>query len=95
MKEKFLRVLLLLSLFSSLGFTAPLYVGCEDVFPDEWLDLLGLIQSPTALKVILTSQPPAFLDLILYARTFSHHPSGIFFLQPFASQPVLSVILRC
>jgi hypothetical protein len=37
---------LLCSLFSLLPFTADDYVDCTDPFPDELLDILGLIERP-------------------------------------------------
>ena len=95
MKKKFLRVLLFLSLISSLGFTAPLYVDCQDLDPDEWLDLFGITQSITALKLIFTDQLPVFPDLIPDGHIFRRHHSGSLSVHPFTSGPALSVALRC
>ncbi len=95
MNEKFLRVLLLLALFASLGLTASSYVECADGSPDEWLDLLGLTQSNTVLKIILTTQPAAFLDLVSDDPIFQCRHSEILFLQPLALESIFSVTLRC
>ena len=94
MKKKFLRVLLLLTLSPSLGFTAPFYTDCEDFEPDEWLDFFGITQSITSSKVIFIDQPAAFPGSIPDSRTFHYH-SGISFLQPFLAESALSVTLRC
>lgn len=94
MKKKFLRVLLLLTLFSSLGFTASLYVECQDVSPDEWLDFFGIVHLSASSTVKLTTEPTGFPNSIpdgqvlwLYHRWVSQQLSIL--------EPVLSVILRC
>jgi hypothetical protein len=95
MEKKSLRVLLLLSLFSSLGFTAPVYVDFQDPEPDEWLDFFGIPNSITTLEVIPKTQPAVFWDLIPDSRIFQRHRSWHLFLQPFISTLVLSDPLRC
>ena len=95
MKKKFLRALLLLSLFSSLGFTAPVYVDCQDPEPDEWLDIFGMPQSITVLEVTLTTQPPTFFALVSDSHISQWRHAGTLSLQPFASEMALSVALRC
>ena len=95
MKTKLLTVLLLLSIFSSLGFTAPAYVDCKNPELDEWLDLFGITQSITPLKVILKTQPASFSDLIAGGNIFQRHYPRNLSLQSFISAPVLSVPLRC
>ena len=95
MKKKFLGVLLLLSLFSSLSFTAPAYVDCQDPEPDEWLDFLGIIQSATVLLIIPKTQPAAFSGLIPDGQIFQRCYSRDLSLQIFISEPILSVPLRC
>ena len=85
MRKKFFRPLLLLSLFSSLGFTSPVYVDCEDPESDEQLGFLGIV------KAVIPKTPlAAFLGLIpdspMLQRLCSWHLS----LHPFISVPVFS-----
>jgi hypothetical protein len=92
---KFLKVLLLLSVFSSLSFTAPIYVDCQDPEPDEWLDIFGITGPITILKVITQTKPAAILDLTPDSHIFRHHYTQDFSLQPSISAPVLTSPLRC
>ena len=41
-----IRLFLLLSVVGALGLTTPNYVGCENFYPDEFLDLGLLCQHP-------------------------------------------------
>jgi hypothetical protein len=95
MEKKSLRVLLLLSLFSSLGFTAPVYVDFQDPEPDEWLDFFGIPNSITTLEVIPKTLPAVFGGLIPDSHIFQSHYSRDLSLQPFISVPVLSGPLLC
>ena len=95
MKEKFLTVVLLLSLFSSLGFNSPVFVDCRDPEPDELLDLFGISNSITTLKAIPETQPAAFSGLIPDSYIFPRRHSWDLCFQPFISGPVSSVPLRC
>ncbi len=95
MKKNLLNVLLLLTLFSSLGFTALFYVECDNVYLDEWLDLFGMNQPTTTLKVIVTTQPTAFFILISDGHFFWLHHSGSFCSDQFSIEPPLSLPLRC
>ncbi len=92
---KLLKVLMLLSLFSLLGFTAPAYVDCEEPEPDELLDLFAISESITPLKAIPETQPAAFSGLIPGSYIFPRRHSWDLCFQPFISEPVLSVPLRC
>jgi hypothetical protein len=95
MKKKFFRELLLLTLFFSLCFTGSLSVECQNVYPDEWLDLFGTTQSITPLKVIPKTQLAAFSDLIPGGNIFQRHYPRDLSLQPLISTPGLPVPLRC
>jgi len=95
MEKKSVRVLLVLSLFSSLGFSVPVYVDFQDPEPDEWLDFFGIPNSITTLEVIPKTQPVAFLGLIPDSHIFHRHYSRDLSLQPFISALVLSGSLRC
>jgi hypothetical protein len=95
MEKKSVRVLLLLSLFSSLGFTAPVYVDFQDPEPDEWLDFFGIPNSITTLEVIPKTQPAVFWGLIPDSHIFQRHCSRHLSLQPFISTPFFSDSLRC
>ena len=95
MKKKFLRVLLLLSLFSSLAFTAPVYVDCQNPEPDETLDFFGICISKTTLNITSKTQPAAFSGSIPNSHTFDHYYTGGLSLQFFVSASALSVPLRC
>ena len=95
MQKNLLVVLLLLSLFSSSGFTSPVYVDCRDPEPDEWPDFFGRPNSLTTLKVIPETQPAALSDVIPDNRMFQGFRSPHLSVQPFISVPILSGLLRC
>ncbi len=95
MRKNLLGVLLLLSLFSSMGFTSPVYVDCRNPEPDEWPDFFGRSNSPRTLKVIPETQPAALSDVISNNRMFQVHRSRHLSAQPSISVPILSSLLRC
>ncbi len=92
MKRNFLSALLFLLLFSSVGFTSPVYLDCQDPEPDEWLDFLGIVKA-----VIPQSQSAVFCGLIPDSHMLQRHCSRHLSLQPFIliSVPILSGPLRC
>jgi hypothetical protein len=97
MKRRFSKVLMIFILFSSLGWTTPPYVECQDVYPDEWLDLFGTFQNSVGLTTVLIAQPAAFSfsDFIPTRHIFQTHDSEGFDSQAFALERVSSVTLRC
>jgi hypothetical protein len=78
-------------------FAPPEYVECENLYPDEFLDLFGISENSVASSAILKLHPSvfSFSDFHPKARTFQRHHSGELYSQPFASELVLSVPLRC
>ena len=71
-----INLLLLISMFWVLGFTAQEYVSCQDVFPDELLDLATARQNPT-LPVFaprLNTYPNllGLLEIFCFQRTDLH-----------------------
>jgi hypothetical protein len=95
MKKDFFRVFFFLILLSPLGLTTPFYIECQDLYPDEYLDLFGITHSAPALTTILTNHPAIFPGLISDDPIFRRHHSGTFSPQSFASELVLAVSLRC
>ncbi len=95
MKRNVLSALLFLSLFSSVGFTSPSYLDCQDPEPDEWSDFFGKPNSLTTLKVIPETQPVSWSDFIPGDNMFRVHRALHLHLQPFISVPNLSGPLRC
>ena len=55
--RKNLGFFLLFALFSFLSLTPPLFSECQDIYPDEWLDLAGMTYLPSL--TILTSHSGA------------------------------------
>jgi hypothetical protein len=53
-RNKLFRLFLLVFVYSSLNLGAPIYVDCQDLLPDEWLDLLG-IPSPSRFSALKTN----------------------------------------
>ena len=97
MKKGFFRVLVFLILLSSLGLTTPLYVECEDSYPDEYLDLFGIPNISGDVKTIHTASPTAFpfSELIPDGHIFQRQYPETLHSQPFPSELVLPVSLRC
>ena len=84
-------------LYASLFFATPTYVACEDLYPDEWLDVLGIAQNPVDSSNSRTSHPivVSFPDPIPYVHPFQwHHAEGSYLLT-FTSELEFSVTLRC
>jgi hypothetical protein len=85
-------------LYSSLMFcTAPQYVECSDLYPDEALDLFAIPNNSVTSSAILKLHPSvfSFSDFYPKAHTFQRLNSGKLYSRPFASELVLSVTLRC
>jgi hypothetical protein len=95
MKKDSFKVFFFLILLSPLGFTTPLSVECQDLCPDEYLDLFGIAHSASALTTILTNHPAVPIDSVSDDPIFRLHRSGTFSPQPFASELALAVSLRC
>jgi hypothetical protein len=97
MKKEFFRVFFFLILLSPLGLTTLLYVECQDLYPDEWLDLFGIPNISGNVKTILTAGPTAFpfSDLIPDGHIFQRQYPETLHSQPFPSELVLPVSLRC
>ena len=75
--------------------TAPEYVECENLYPDEFLDFFGL---PRNSVISLAAPRPlafSFSDFHPKAHTFQWHRIEYSYLQPVALDLVLSVSLRC
>ena len=79
----------------SLFFTGPQYVEYEDIYPDELLDLFGIPQGSVASSTILKNHQPVFYNSCPETHSIQHRQSLNFYLQPFASDLVFSVSLRC
>ena len=97
MKRRFFKVLVIFILFSSMGCTGPLYVECQDLYPDEWLDLFGTFQSSDGLTTFLIAKTAAFSfsDCMPTGHAFQTHDSEGLYLQAFTLERVSSVTLRC
>jgi len=74
--------LLMLSVAGVLGLTTPSYVGCEDSYPDEFLDLGLLCQHP--ILPVLTSR----------LETYPCNPSPVK-ISDSQKPKLLSTVLRC
>ena len=98
-RNSLLTLLLSCTLYSSLILTAPQYVECKEPNADEFLDLRTIPNDPVDSKDILTPPPLVlpFYDSIAQVHTFQFcylRERGLY-LQPFTSELVLSVTLRC
>ena len=96
-KNSFFRAFVFLVLFSSLFFAGPEYVGCEDLDSDNWLDLFVIPQNSEVSAIIRKDLPLIRIFSNLYSKTHSIPccPSGNLRPQPFTSELVPSVSLRC
>jgi hypothetical protein len=96
-RMSFLKVLTFLSLFSSLILSGPLYVECQDFYPDEALDFFGTLEESGGSLTIPKYHASAYYPSNFLAKTHStqYHSSWNVYLQPFTSEPILSVPLRC
>ena len=95
-RKKVFRLFLVFFLYSSLSFSVPFYVECENIFPDEWLDLFGI---PFVSRISVDFRTTPTLRLV--GSSFSavipnrpHYSRGFWF-RPLTSDLVLSVTLRC
>jgi len=77
--------------------TTPEYVECEDLYPDEFLDLFGIPENSVASSAILKLHPSvfSFSDFHPKAHAFQCHHLENPYPQPVASELILSVSLRC
>ena len=84
-------------LFAFLSFTPPLYVECENLCPDEILDLVGIPENSGGPLTILKYHPSVccFSNLFPKAHSARCHESGNLYSEPFTSELVLSITLRC
>ena len=90
-KSRFVTLFLLCGLSSLLPLTANDYLECTDPFPDELLDIFGLIERPVNDLVI------AFLYTIcVFLKSKSHRNSGSLFpVNPaITSRIILSTVIR-
>jgi hypothetical protein len=98
-RRKFFRLFLVFFLYSSLSFSSPFYVECENIFPDEWLDLFGIpfASHVSTLKTKSSTYRAilAFSDSIAYERNSEYNRLGEFCWLLLTSDLVLSVALRC
>jgi hypothetical protein len=101
MKERscLLKVLSLLMLFSALISAAPEYFECRCLYPDEVLDLSGIMaKNPGGSSTILKYRPPVDSFSNLFAETHSvrwrREPSNLY-AERFSSELFLSATLRC
>ncbi len=61
-RNRLLGVLLLFTICSALIFTSPYFVKCKKLYPDEWLDLNGIVDDPLDFTNILSLFPLVFLS---------------------------------
>ncbi len=97
MRNKYLWIIPLLStLCSPLIATAPEYVECENLYPDESLDLFGIPENSVTSSTIVRLRPSvfSFSDFRLSRALQCHHSQNPY-PQSFGSELVLSVSLRC
>ena len=72
-RSPFLTLFLLCSSFFLLSLTADGYVECVDVFPDEVLDIFGLIQIPVKDPVI----PFLLIFLVINPGSIHHNHTNL------------------
>jgi hypothetical protein len=71
----------------------PQYVECEDLYPDEILDLFGIPTNSVTDSVSLKHYPSASVSSDVKVDSPERHQPGNPYLELFTS--VLPVILRC
>jgi len=86
---------LFLVLFSSLSLSTPACMECQDVYPDEWLDLFGIPRNPVSFTIIFASQQAADADFASNTHALQHYRSGRSYSKYVNSELVLLVSLRC
>ena len=96
-KDIFFRALAFLILFLPLSFAGPGYVECEDLDRDEWLDPFVTPQNSVAVATIIKVRPsnPFLSNFCSETHSIQYHSSWDIHTQLFASEPMLSVPLRC
>ncbi len=92
-----LRVLLFFTMFSSLIFDGAQFVECQDLYPDEILDLFGTLNNSGGSLTISKYHPFVYCFFKLLASTHSVqcYEPGDPYLEGFNSELVLSATLRC
>ncbi len=78
-----------------MSFSAPFYVECQDVYPDDWLDLFGISDNLVDSTAILEAPSAGSSNLIPNDYTFQRHHSREPHLRPFSSELLSSICLRC
>ena len=89
--QTFLSVIL----FSSLIVAVPQYVTCEDLYPDELLDLFGMPTNSVTNAIFRTHYPPVLVSSDFNVGFPARHQPEDPYLQLYTAEPVLLVILRC
>lgn len=99
-RQNLFRLFLLCFVYSILSFTAPLYVECQDIFPDEWLDIFGMLSTPSISAPLRTTIRLFHAVLVSFKLTPKDHglqchdPGGFCWLL-LIFDLVSSVTLRC
>ncbi len=97
MRNKYLWIIPILSaLCSPMIATEAEFVECEDLYPDEFLDLFGISENSVMVSGMSRFHPSVFSFFYSQpkAHAFQCHMEYPY-LQPVASDLVLSVSLRC
>ncbi len=96
-KNSLFGVLSFFLLFPSLFFAGPEYVECEDLDDDDSLNLFGIPQNSVASGIIRRDLPSIriFSDFCFKTHATPYHPSWSIYSEPFISEPILLVTLRC
>jgi hypothetical protein len=98
MRNKYLWIISLLCiLYSPSISTPPEYIECEDLYPDEFLDLFGMSGNSATSSVTLKHHPSVCSFSNFCPKTYSIqcHQSGKPYPQRLTSETDLSVPLRC
>jgi hypothetical protein len=95
-KYSFFRVLSFL-LLPFLFFAAPEYFECKDLDPDEGLDHFVILQDSVASATLREGRPSICRISNFFSKTDSiqYHQSWDIYPEPFTSELILSVTLRC
>jgi len=86
-----------LALFPFLFLAAPEYDECKDLDPADWLDLFAIPQQSEASATIQKGSPSIcfFSNFCSKTDSMQYHQSWNIFSQPYTSELILSVTLRC
>lgn len=96
-RNRLLRELSFFTLFSSLIFGGAQYVECQNLYPDEILDLFGTPNNSGGSLTISKCHPSVywFFNLLGITHSVQCHELGDLYLEGFGSELVLSATLRC